>query len=132
MNRLRVPLGDTAAILHNINAIGDAQHLVQSVRHKNNRSNLAKSVDFREKSLQVIAFKNRCRLVQNNYRLASVLFLYREGLGDFYHLLLGKRERVDQSGRGDLGSNLVQLFLGPCVEAAPAIPACSEGLSLDS
>ena len=112
-------VGDDGAVLHDIDAVGELQHLVEPVRDEDEGGARLQRPHAREQDLDLGAFENRGRLVEQDDQMAAGVLLERQRLGELDHLARGEIEVVGAHARIDVDLDLGELARGRRVERAP-------------
>ncbi len=88
----RRQLGDDGAVLHDVDAVAQLQHLVEAVRDEDERGARLQRADALEQDVDVGALQHRGRLVEQDDEMALRLLLERQRLGQLDHLAGGEAE----------------------------------------
>ena len=113
----RVVGDDLLPVAQNGDAVGQQQRLLERVRDEHDRDAAPLEVAHEiEEVLLLFRRQRRRRLVEDDH-----LGLVEHGARDFDHLLLGRAERADGRGRGDVEIQRLQELLRGDVDAAQSI-----------
>ena len=113
-------LGHDRAVLHDIDAVGELQHLVEPVRDEDERGARLQRAHPAEQDLDVGAFQHRGRLVEQDHEMALGALLQRQRLGELDHLPGGEIELGGARARVDVDLHLGDLAARRGIERAPA------------
>src|SRR4029077_15652094 len=103
---------DHLAVLHDVNAIRELQHLVEPVRDEDEGGARLQGAPPIEKNVDLRALENRRWFVEQDDKVAGSMLLKRQSFRELHHLTSGEAERI--RARARLNVDLDLLELSPC------------------
>ena len=126
----RQQFGDDRAILHDIDPVGELQHLVEPMGNEDERGARLQRPHPRKQNVDLRALEHRGRFVEQNHEMAGGVLLERQGLGELHHLARGEAEIVGAHAWIDVHLDLFELTRRGCIEGPPIDEAETRELRL--
>ena len=111
--------GDDRAVFHDVDAVGEFQHLVEPMGDEHERSARLQRSHPRKQDVDFRALEHRGRFVEQDHEMAGGVLLERQRLGELHHLPGGEAEIVRAHARIDVDLDFFELTRGGGIERSP-------------